>query len=168
MSRTLSATATISVTKSESFVITNSGEYTFELKEPGVELQVIGLFKARARQRHDVTVVIHHCVPHTKATTTLKAVATDSGSIRFVGRIIIDRNCPDTNSFLTERVLLLSDQAQAETVPDLEIESDDVSCSHAASISRVSPEQLFYLRSRGLSESAAEKLLRDGFLAEKR
>jgi Fe-S cluster assembly protein SufD len=59
---------------------------------------------------------------------------------------------------------LLSDQAKAEAVPELEILSDDVKCSHAASISRIPAEHLFYLQSRGLNQTQAEELVVEGFL----
>ena len=65
---------------------------------------------------------------------------------------------------MTERVLLLSDTATAETIPDLEIESYDVKCSHAASVSRINEEQLFYLMSRGISRVKAEDMVVVGFL----
>ena len=68
------------------------------------------------------------------------------------------------NSFLTEKILLLSDEARAEAVPDLEIESDDVKCSHAATISKIPEEQLFYLMSRGLSKFEGESMIVEGFL----
>lgn len=158
----------IAVQETASFVVQESGVYTFELQQPGIELYIHGIFQAREKQQHDVTVIIHHKVAHTRANTVLKGIATDQGKIRFVGRIIIDPGCPDTNSFLTERVLLLSDRAQAETVPDLEIESDDVKCSHAASISRIPEEHIFYLQSRGLSRAQAEELIVAGFLEEDR
>jgi Fe-S cluster assembly scaffold protein SufB len=81
-----------------------------------------------------------------------------------VGRIIIDPECGDTNSFLSERILLLSDSARAEAVPDLEILTDDVKCSHAATISRIPDDQIFYLMSRGLSRQTAEEEIVSGFL----
>lgn len=111
-----------------------------------------------------MTVIIHHQAPHTRANTTLRGVARDRAQIRFVGRIIIDEACGDSNSFLTERILLLSDQAKAEAVPDLEIKTDDVKCSHAASISRIPEEHLFYLMSRGIPQLQAENLIIEGFL----
>lgn len=156
---------TTPIAKSTQLVISEAGVYTFELVEPGIELELRGTFQSVQQEKINVEVIIHHTVAHTKANTVLKGVARDTSKIRFVGRIIIDKNCPDTNSFLTERVLLLSDQAQAETVPDLEIESDDVKCSHAASISRIPESQLFYLRSRGLTQAQAETLIIEGFLS---
>ena len=80
------------------------------------------------------------------------------------GKIIIDENCGDSSSFLTERVLLLSDKAKAEAIPDLEIKTDDVQCSHAASISSISEEHLFYLETRGIGREKAEEMVVDGFL----
>ncbi len=141
-----------------------SGEYTVELLVAGAEAEIAGAFMVDGHDKADVTIIIHHKAPHTRANTTLRGVGRDHGQVRFVGRIIIDENCGDTNSFLTERILLLSDTAKAEAVPDLEIKSDDVKCSHAASISRIPEEHLFYLMSRGIARRQAEELIVEGFL----
>jgi Fe-S cluster assembly protein SufD len=141
-----------------------SGHHVVALTKPGAEVSISALFSATGDEKVELTVVIHHQAPHTRANTTLKGVATDQAQIKFVGRIVIDEHCGDTNSFLTERILLLSDQAKAEAVPDLEIKSDDVKCSHAASISRIPDSQLFYLMSRGLPKKQAESLIVEGFL----
>jgi len=156
---------TIQVAKNQQFTLTESGIYVFEMVQAGVELQVVGFFQAVGKEKKEVQVIIHHMVAHTKATTLLKGTADDSARVSFTGRIIIDPNCPDTNSFLTERILLLSDTAQAETVPDLEIESDDVKCSHSASISRIPEEHIFYLMSRGISRKESQAMIVEGFLA---
>lgn len=144
--------------------ITESGKYVIEITKPGAEVEIAGAFSAENKEAVEVEVVVHHQAPHTRATTVLKGVGRDQAKLRFVGRIIIDPECGDSNSFLTERILLLSDKAMAEAVPDLEILTDDVRCSHAASISRISPEQLFYLMSRGLTKKQAEVLIIEGFL----
>jgi len=145
-------------------VVEESGYYLIELLEPLSEVKISGVFSASLKEKIDVEVVIHHRAPHTRAETSLRGVARDQSQVRFVGRIIIDENCGDTNSFLTERILLLSDQAKAEAVPDLEILSDDVKCSHAASISRIPEEQIFYLMSRGITRKDAEDMIVEGFL----
>jgi len=141
-----------------------SGKHVIELKKPGEEVEIVGIFETKGDERISVEVIIHHQAPRTQATTILKGVARDRGYIKFVGRIVIDPDCGQSNSFLTERILLLSDQAHAEAIPDLEILTDDVRCSHAASISNVSDEHLFYLMSRGLNKKQAEKLIISGFL----
>jgi Fe-S cluster assembly protein SufD len=152
------------VTGQDTIVLTKSGVYHVELTKPGAEVEVSGVFQVEGKEITDVTVVLHHKAPHTRANTTLKGVARDKAQLRFVGRIIIEEDCGDTNSFLTERILLLSDTAKAEAVPDLEIKTDDVKCSHAASISKIPEEHVFYLMSRGLAREAAEQLIVDGFL----
>jgi Fe-S cluster assembly scaffold protein SufB len=146
-------------------VISQSGKYLVELTGPGAEAEITGAFLGQQDEKHDVEVIIHHRAPHTRATTTLKGVARDRASIRFLGRIVIDPECGNSNSFLTERILLLSDTARAEAIPELEILTDDVKCSHAASVSKIPEEHIFYLMSRGLPRREAEQLIIDGFLA---
>lgn len=140
------------------------GEYVIELTVPGAEAQVSGVFQTMGKEIAETKVIIHHRAPHTLAKTILKGAARDASKISFTGRIIIDAHCGNSNSFLTERILLLSDDAKAEAIPDLEILTDDVKCSHAASISRIPEQQLFYLMSRGIPRSAAEELIVAGFL----
>lgn len=142
-----------------------AGEYTVALEGAGAEAEIVGAFTAQDTQDIVIKLVIHHKSPHTRANTTLRGIARDAGRISFAGRIIIDEDCGDSNSFLTERILLLSDTAKAEAIPDLEIKTDDVKCSHAASISRIPEEHLFYLMSRGLSQREAEELIVQGFLS---
>lgn len=154
----------ISVEKSLSYTIEKPGTYVFEITQPGVELEVAGVFNATGRDMTQVVAIIHHKAPHTRANTTLKGVARDHASITFVGRIIIEEDCGDSHSFLTERILLLSDTAHAKAVPDLEIMTDDVSCSHAASVSNIPDEHIFYLMSRGLTRLQAEEMIVEGFL----
>lgn len=166
MKTTKQTTKIISIAKPQEKVIKISepGNYLIKLKVPEASAVIEGAFVAQKTQNIEVGVVIHHQAPHTRAETKLHGVARDKAQIKLTGRILIDKNCGDTNSFLTERVLLLSDQAKAECIPDLEIESDDVKCSHAASISRIPEEQLFYLMSRGISRQKAENLIVEGFL----
>ncbi len=145
--------------------LTEPGEFEVLLTGEGAQVKVSGKFSASGSERIEVTVVLKHQAKHTRAETTLKGVVNDSAYLKFTGRIIIEENCGDTNSFLTERILLLSDTARAEAIPDLEIKTDDVKCSHAASISSIPKEQLFYLQSRGIKRKTAEALIVEGFLA---
>lgn len=145
-------------------VIDQSGKYVVEIVKEGAHAEIQGAFLTKGDEQIDVEVLIIHKVPHTTANTTLKGVARDNSKIRFLGRIIIEPKCGDTNSFLEERILLLSDKAKAEAVPELEILADDVKCSHAATISNIPKEHLFYLQSRGLSKKNAEDAIVEGFL----
>lgn len=158
-------TITVTTAQTEPVVLSQPGEYLVELTQPGAEVKLVGAFQLTGSDNLQVKVTIRHCAPHTRATTTVHGVVQDQARLSLIGRIVIEENCGDSQSFLTERVLLLSDAASAETVPDLEIKTDDVKCSHAASISRIPEPHLFYLMSRGLSRPAAEQLIVDGFLA---
>ncbi len=157
---------TIQIQKNEKkrIEIVKADDYTIELLGAGAHAEIYGAFLATEKDDVQINLFIVHKSPHTSAQTTLKGVAKDHSHIRFFGRIKIEPNCPDVQSFLEERVLLLSDQAKAETVPELEILSDDVKCSHAASISQIPREHLFYLQSRGVNKTESENLIVDGFL----
>lgn len=157
---------TYSIQKDEHKQITleKPGEYEVLLVGEGAEATISGRFAVEGSEKTEVTIVLHHQAKHTRATTELKGTATDKAFLKFTGRVIIDPDCGDTNSFLTERILLLSDTARAEAIPDLEILTDDVKCSHAASISRIPEEQLFYLQSRGIPRRTAQELIVEGFL----
>ena len=140
------------------------GVYLVELLGSGASVKIKGAFMAQKSEKKEIIITIHHKAPHTQAETIIKGVGKDSSHLKIIGRIIIDKNCGDTQSFLTERVLLLDETAHAETVPDLEIKTDDVRCSHAASITFLPEEQLFYLMARGIVRKEAEEMLVEGFL----
>lgn len=148
----------------QQITLQQSGDYVVEITHPNTSAQIVGKFLTKGDEKVDISLTIVHKAAHTRATTMLKGVATEQSSIRFFGRIIIEEDCGDTQSFLEERILLLSDKAKAEAVPELEILTDDVKCSHAASISRIPEEHLFYLMSRGISKHLAEGMIVEGFL----
>lgn len=152
------------VKKNQTIVLDESGDFQVEITQPGAEAEIVGSFLTQNQDKVDINLTIIHKAPHTRANTMLKGVAKDQSSIRLFGRIIIDPGCGDTQSFLEERILLLSDQAKAEAVPELEILADDVKCSHAASVSKIPDEHMFYLQSRGLSKEKAEEVIVEGFL----
>lgn len=144
--------------------IEKSGKYTVELTGPGSHADIVGHFLLRGKEKINIELYIIHKSGRTTAQTMLKGVGFDQSELRFFGRIVIKPGCQNVQSFLEERILLLSDKARAEAVPELEILSDDVKCSHAASISRIPEEHLFYLQSRGLSQEVAEGMIVEGFL----
>ena len=156
---------TITTAREDVILLEEAGEYHVFLSEPGAEVSLRGAFDISGNDICHVKVVIHHKAPHTRASTMLRGVGRDQSKITFEGRIIIDKDCGDSNSFLTERIILLSDQAKAEAIPDLEILTDDVKCSHAASISRIPEDHLFYLMSRGIPKQQAEDMIVEGFLS---
>jgi len=139
------------------------GEYQFNLLVPEAEVVISSGLLAVGRQELFLRVIVNHLAPRTHSTVMLKAVGKNTSSIKFAGRIIIVENCFASTAFLTERILLLSKQARAEIIPDLEIKNHDVKCSHATSITQLNEKELFYLMSRGIGRLQAEKMIISGF-----
>lgn len=111
------------------------------------------------------TEALHHAVG-TKSDILVKGVLGEGGSSVYRGVIRIDKKASGTDSYLQDRVIHLGQNALSHSVPSLFIDNNDVSASHGASVAKISPDALFYLRSRGLSRKKAEKLVVDGFLEE--
>lgn len=157
---------TISIKANESKKITlkKSGEYLVRLLGQGASARVCGVFDVSGSDTVDISLVISHEAKHTRANIVLKGAARDKAQMRLLGRIKIAKDCSDTESFLEERILLLSKQAVAQVLPELEILCDDVKCSHAASVSMIPEETIFYLMSRGIPKPQAEALVVKGFL----
>jgi len=151
---------------SETLLLKESGAYRVEIAAAGVELQIRGGWQTRDTEDIQIKLDIVHQVGHTRSNTLLRGVAQDRSRISLSGTIIIEPGAQDTNAFLTENILLLSDQARAEAIPNLEILANEVKCSHAATVARIPEEHLFYLMSRGLKKEEAETLIIEGFLAE--
>ena len=127
---------------------------------------VYGLYLMDRYQHVDNQVYINHLAPECISRELFKGVLDDHASGVFNGHIKVHRDAQQTNAFQTNRNILLSDKASIDTKPFLEIYADDVKCSHGATIGQLDAEALFYIRSRGISESNAKILLMYAFAAE--
>ena len=141
-----------------------SGRQEVILNRAGMEVKIIGAFQLAGNTKHELSLFIVHKAPRTHAETELRGVVEGHASLTLSGTIIIEKKAQKSESFLREKVLLLSPTAKAEAVPNLEILADDVKCSHAATMSNISEEQIFYLMSRGLTRKKAEEMIVEGFL----
>ncbi|CAI9119623.1 Fe-S cluster assembly protein SufD [Brytella acorum] len=118
-------------------------------------------------ERHaDLTSRITHAAPHCNSRQTVKNVITDAAHAVFQGKIEVERIAQKTDGYQMNQALLLSDRAQIDSKPELEIYADDVKCSHGATIGALDDEQLFYLRSRGIPEIEAKAILVRAFLGD--
>ena len=117
-------------------------------------------------QHADITSVVRHDAPQGTSRQTVKNVLTGRARGVFQGRIEVARAAQKTDGFQMSQALLLSDEAEIDTKPELEIFADDVKCSHGATVGALDPEQMFYLRSRGVPEAEARAMLVHAFLAE--
>ena len=131
----------------------------------GAEARVTGAYASHARQHIDFDTTQEHAAPNTTSDLAFRGVLTGRSSAVWKGNIIVDPGAQRTDAFQESRNLLISKRAHADAIPGLEIQANDVRCTHAAAVAQVDPEQLFYLRSHGLPEETAKRLVIEGFLA---
>ncbi|MGJ4894041.1 Fe-S cluster assembly protein SufD [Bradyrhizobium oligotrophicum] len=136
------------------------------LKGEGSELIVNGVNLLRDKQHGDLTLVVDHAVPGCTSRENFRAVLDDRAHSVFQGRIIVRPHAQKTDGKMMTRALLLSDEAEADSKPELEIFADDVSCGHGATAGALDDSLLFYLQARGLPEKQAQALLIQAFVGE--
>jgi Fe-S cluster assembly protein SufD len=132
----------------------------------GAEAKVTGAYAPHARQHVDFDTTQEHGAPNTTSDLAFRGILADRSTAVWRGMIKVDPGAQRTDAFQECRNLLLSKRAHADAIPGLEILANDVRCTHAAAIAQIDREQLFYLRSRGLREAAATRLVIEGFMAE--
>lgn len=140
------------------------GRYRFVLDHEGQEIEVLGRFKLNNRDVFHWDIEIIHAAPHTRSRTNIKGVVDGDGRAFVNGTIKVLPEAKGTEAFLEERILLVSPGAKAEVIPNLEIETDEVKCSHAATVGEIDEEEIFYLQSRGISYNQAKNMIIEGFL----
>jgi Fe-S cluster assembly protein SufD len=136
------------------------------LAGPGADAKVTGAYAPHARQHIDFDTTQEHGAPNTTSDLAFRGILADRSSAVWRGMIKVDPGAQQTDAFQECRNLLLSKRAHADAIPGLEILANDVRCTHAAAIAQIDKDQLFYLRSRGLGEPVAQRLVIEGFMAE--
>jgi Fe-S cluster assembly protein SufD len=132
----------------------------------GGECLINGLFIGNGRQHLDNYMLVEHASPHCASRQFYNGILDDHAHGVFHGRIIVHKDAQKTDAKQTNRNLLLSDDSRIDTKPQLEIYADDVKCTHGATIGQIEENALFYLRSRGIDEISARKLLLLAFANE--
>jgi Fe-S cluster assembly protein SufD len=135
-----------------------------KLAGPGSEARVTGGYAGGPGQHLDYDTTQEHAAPNTVSDLAFRGVLAAGATAVWRGMIRVDPGAQGTDAFQECRNLLLSPDAHADAIPGLEIEADDVRCTHAAAIAQVDRDQLFYLTSRGLGEAEAKGLIIEGFL----
>ena len=131
----------------------------------GASARVTGAYAPHGRQHIDFDTTQEHAAPNTTSDLAFRGVLQGRSTAVWRGNIIVDPDAQKTDAFQESRNLLISKRAHADAIPGLEIQANDVRCTHAAAVAQVDPEQLFYLRSRGLNEDTAKRLVIEGFLS---
>ena len=132
----------------------------------GAECSADGLALISARQLADTHTCIDHAQPHGTSRQLHKCIVGGAAHAVFNGKIMVRHGAQKTDSQQSNRTLLLTEKAHVDTKPQLEIFADDVKCTHGATIGQLDSEEVFYLQSRGLSETVARNMLTYAFGAE--
>lgn len=131
----------------------------------GAELDLSGLHLPVGGRHHDHVVTVEHCASRTTSAQSFRAVVDDRARGSFTGHVLVQPNTAGVSACQSSANLLLTDRAQVDTRPWLEILADDVRCTHGATVGRLDDDALFYLRSRGIPQAAARELLVEAFVS---
>lgn len=140
--------------------------FSASLLKPGASATVNGFSLSAGAQKTDFRTNIHHVAQATISRQRQKNMVGGRATTAFKGRIRVDQSAQQTDSEQLARTVLLSDRARIWATPSLEIIADDVTCAHGATVSDLSEEELFYLRSRGLDKTTSRNMLMYGFVEE--
>src|ERR1700690_4237528 len=137
-----------------------------QLQAPGGFSEMLAITVASGSREYDQRTLQIHQAPNTKSDLLYKNALLDHARTIFSGLIIVDPDAKKTDAYQSNRNLMLSDDAESNSLPGLEIQANDVRCTHGATSARIDAEQEFYLKSRGIPKKAADELLIFGFFEE--
>lgn len=141
-------------------------EVESRMEGPGAESEMLGLYFGDEGQHYNQYTLQHHAAHHAFSDVLFKGALRDDSSAVYSGIIVVDPGAQKTDAYQTNRNLLLDRDANAVSIPQLEIAANDVKCSHGSTTGPVPEDQRFYLMSRGLKPEVAEHVLVTGFLHE--
>ena len=141
-------------------------EVAIALDGEGIACRLAGVYLGRGRQHLDTTTLIDHAKPGSASDQHYRGVLDDHAHGVFQGKIIVRPDAQKTDAHQLNKSILLSETAQSDTKPELEIHADDVKCTHGAATGALDDDALFYLRSRGLDAELAQRLLVEAFVGE--
>lgn len=141
-------------------------ELLIDLDGEGSEATANGAYLTDKKQQIDNYSQINHNVPRCQSSQCYKGILKDQSRAVFSGKVTVARDAQQTNAFQLNKNLLLSNEAEVDTKPQLIIDADDVKCSHGATVGQLQPEQVFYLQSRGIDKDQAQSILARAFLHE--
>lgn len=147
-------------------LLNQGGNFSVEvvLAKPGAKALILGIITGNDQAEIKLFTQTRHLVANTHAETMIHGVLRDSATAELKGIIKIDRQANQATDFLTEKMLVLSSRARAMIEPALEIKANEVRASHAATVTTVDEDQVYYLMSRGITKTEAELLIVEGFI----
>ena len=155
----------------EKFILSDSSSFfktdiECDLKENNSSGFVNGAILGHNDQHHEIKTNIKHIGQTTKSYQKIKSVLNKNSKAVFQGKIYVDKNAQKTNGYQLSKAILLDENSEFDSKPELEIYADDVKCSHGSTSGSLDENSIFYLMSRGLSRKDAKKILIQGFLAD--
>jgi Fe-S cluster assembly protein SufD len=132
----------------------------------GAEAELKAIYFASGEQFFDFHTLQDHQVGNTRSDLLFKGALQDSARVVYAGLIRIEKGAARSDAYQANRNLVLSDHAKATSIPMLEIDNNDVRCTHGATVGPVDPQHMFYLRSRGIPEATAKRMIVQGFFGE--
>ena len=155
----------------DAFVLLLSGskvrhELTVSMSEPDARCRINGAYLVTGTDEANIVTAIDHAAPGGETRELIKGVAADRGHGAFQGKIIVREHAQKTDAQQQSRNLMLGRRAVIDTKPELEIYADDVKCAHGATVGELDEAALFYLRTRGIPDAEARRMLIEGFLCE--
>ena len=134
------------------------------MMEPGARGEILSIAFSSAGQHQDAGAKLVHCAPHTTGQIISKSISKNGGRSSYRGLVKVEKGATQSKSSVVCDALILDKESRSDTYPYIEIDEQDVSIGHEASVSRIGEEQLFYLTSRGLSEAEASTMIVNGFI----
>jgi len=141
-------------------------EFDFKIKSSGVNLDIFGLFVGKKSDNFELKTNQYHIAPGSTSNLLIKGVFDDQSKFIYQGLIKIEKSGQKSHAYQKNKNLILSPGVFVDSRPFLEILANDVFCTHGSTTGKINEESLFYLKSRGLNQSKAEKLYVSGFIQE--
>jgi Fe-S cluster assembly protein SufD len=140
-------------------------DLSVDLVGEGAQAHIKALYLCKADEKVNFRICMHHCAPGCHSTQKINGIAGGSAQVHFDGIIVVAPEAQQTEAYQENHNIVLTEEAKVETRPQLEIYADDVKCSHGATVGQLNPDELFYMRSRGIPEAEARTLQMLSFLS---
>lgn len=140
-------------------------DLSVDLVGEGAQAHIKALYLCKADEKVNFRICMHHCAPGCHSTQKINGIAGGSAQVHFDGTIVVAPEAQQTEAYQENHNIVLTEEANVETRPQLEIYADDVKCSHGATVGQLNPDELFYMRSRGIPEAEARTLQMLSFLS---
>jgi len=134
------------------------------MMEPGARGEILSIAFSSSGQHQDAGAKLVHCAPNTSGRIISKSISKNGGRSSYRGLVKVEKGAVGSKSNVVCDALILDPESRSDTYPYIEVDEQDVTIGHEASVSRIGEEQLFYLMSRGLSEAEASTMIVNGFI----